>query len=250
MKVVSPFRPFQAESTVHQELGAFDWVEALRLMRASVQHSCDCEAYALTDVDTDLPVPMIQVETTERRLMLWIVEVTLRYLESPFFDQDTVLISPDVLVFKQLSACFTGGDLSIIVRLEPKFQAWPFMSVAQWLPVRSRAVLVALYQEVLAIARSLPEDVVVWGADSEPLRQLLEPAESGLVDRTVAGRPFRVHMLPSTHYLRALSSKAMQRIDAGAPAKWPSAALIDCRAHRKRYMARYFAATIGQQVQA
>ena len=43
MRVVSPFRPFPAESDPHRALGPFDWVEALRMLRASVLQACDCE---------------------------------------------------------------------------------------------------------------------------------------------------------------------------------------------------------------
>lgn len=244
MKIVSPFRPFAPESREHHELGPFDWIEALRLMRASVQYSCGCEAYALTDADTDLPVPMLQVETSERRLMLWIVEVCLRYLESPHFDQDTILLSPDVLAFSQLRGYF-GGDLSVVVRLENKHAGWPLMNVAQWWPVRSRAKLVSLYEAVLERARTLPEDVIVWGADTEPLVHLLSPLTPGVVRRPVGGHTLAVRMLEAKEVLRAMSSSAIQQLETVGRGKWPTVPLIDCRGPRKHYMARYFAATIG-----
>lgn len=249
MKVVSPFRPFPPESREHLELGPFDWIEALRLMRASVRRACHCEAYALTDVDTDLPVPMIQVETTERRLMLWIVDVCLRYLESDAFDQDTLLLSPDVLCFSDVSGYFRG-DFSVVVRLEEKHADWPLFSVAQWWPVRSRAALIALYRAVLERAKTLPESVIVWGADTEPLVHLLSPLTEGMVRRRVNGHTLAVHMLPGRSMLRPLSSGAIASLEAGTPVKWPSVPLVECRSFRKRYMARYFAETIGKRVAA
>ena len=59
-RVVSPFRQFVPESEPHRELGPFDWVDALRMLGASVSRSNGVETLALTDVDTDLPVPSLQ----------------------------------------------------------------------------------------------------------------------------------------------------------------------------------------------
>jgi hypothetical protein len=60
MKIVSPFRPFPPESSAHRKLGPFDWVGALQMLGTSARASCDCATFALTDVDTDLPVPAYQ----------------------------------------------------------------------------------------------------------------------------------------------------------------------------------------------
>lgn len=246
MIVVSPFRPFPPESREHRELGPFDWVAALRLLRASVRHTCRCETYALTDVDTDLAVPMIQVETTERRLMLWIVEACLRYLESDAFTEDTILLSPDVLVFQDLRGHFRG-DLTVVVRLEEKHAGWPLINVAQWWPRQSRAKLVAFYEAILERARTLPEAVITWGADTEPMAHLLAPLAEGFVERQVAGQTLRVQMLPARTCLRTMSSKAIEALQSDQAVKWPSVPIIDCRSFRKRHMAQYFAATLGQR---
>jgi hypothetical protein len=82
VRVVTPFRPFEPESREHLELGPFDWIGAIGMLRASVERSCHCETVAVTDVDTTLPGPTFQYATTHRRLMLWILDVSLRYLES------------------------------------------------------------------------------------------------------------------------------------------------------------------------
>lgn len=181
MRVVAPFRPFAPESQAHQLLGPFDWVEALRMLRASVARSCACETWAITDVDTELPVPSLRYVTTHRRLMLWILEVSLRYLESSDFDQPTVMASPDVLVFSDL-APFVVEDLGVLVR-RPKFQSAgkPLMNALQFWHPRAQDALVAFYRKALAIAEALPETAITWGADTIPLVQLLHPLSAGAV---------------------------------------------------------------------
>ena len=186
MRVVSPFRPFAPESPAHLKLGEFDWIGAARMLATSVQRSNRCETLVLTDVDTALPVPALQFQTAERRLMLWILEVSLRYLESNAFDQDTVMVSPDALVVGELGRYFVG-DLAVLVRPAEKYQTrphHPVINAAQWWPVRSQVKLVTFYQQALAIARILPEHLLIWGADTAPLVQLLQPIVLGLHERS------------------------------------------------------------------
>jgi hypothetical protein len=236
MQVVSPFRPFPPESDEHKILGPFDWVGALEMLRASVRHNCDCETYAITDVDTDLGVPAFQFQTVERRLMLWIVEVSLAFLDSDRFDRDTVMVSPDVLVLGDLSPWFTA-DLGVLVRLEPKHldSGRTILNQTQWWRHGAKSRLVAFYRQALDIARTLPEPIRTWGADTEPLRQLLEPLNAGKAMR--AG--LKARMIPAGEVMDSLSSVNVRRLEEGLPLL-VDRPLLDFRYTRKLHMRATF----------
>lgn len=237
MRIVSPYRPFEPESPSHRKLGAFDWIEALRMLAASVRQACSCDTIAVTDVDTTLPVPSFQYATTHRRLMLWIVEVSLAYLESSDFDRDTVFVSPDTIVTADLRPYF-AGDLSILVRSARKYTRKPILNAVQWWPVASKDNLIAFYRETLSIATQLPGDLITWGADSECLRRQIDPVMIGLHQRS----GLTVHMVEASRVLLSISSGAMhaldqrKRVTAGSP-------IVDFKGpRRKPYMRRYFEA--------
>jgi len=228
LRVVSPYRAQQPESGAHQRLGPFDWVQALQMLRASVARACQCETVALTDLTTDVGTgPSLRYATHEPRLMLWILDVSVRYLESVDFDRDTILISPDTLVGRDLRPYF-GGDLSLLVRTPLKYRRKPLLNAVQWWPVASKARLCAFYAEALARARTLPANLLRWGADSEAIAQLIAPVGRGFQPR--AGLCVRMLeastvMLPS--YLHVASLRA-------------PAPIVDFKGLQKQEMAAYF----------
>lgn len=239
MRVVTPYRPFPPESSEHLELGPFDWVEAIAMLRASVKRACQCETVTITDVDTDVPGPAFQYVTHERRLMLWILEVALRYLSGPHFDRDTVMLSPDTLVFCDLRPFF-AGDFGIVIRPD---HDRPILNSVQWWPVASKARLIALYEQALAIAKGLPHDLKVWGADSEPFKQLLDPVVGGCGPR-IGG--IVANLINHRLVLHPFMSRWEAALEAGRPIE-PPASVIDFRYLRKKSMRAYFNATIGAE---
>jgi hypothetical protein len=245
MRVVSPYRPFPLESIEHQNVGPFDWVAALRMLAVSVERSCNCETLAITDVDTLLPVPAIRLRTTERRLMLWILDVSLQYLKSEAFDVDTVMVSPDTLVTDNLARFFVS-DLGLVIRPESKFKARPIINSVQWWKHSGKKRLIAFYEQALQIARTLPEDLKVWGADSEPLRQLVEPIAPGVYIRSGV----KVSMLQKRDLMESITEDTMTQLREGTPPYQAPVPIIDFRYGRKHYMQAYFDATIGNEVPA
>jgi hypothetical protein len=240
VRVVTPFRPFEPESREHLELGPFDWVGAIGMLRASVERSCRCETVTLTDVDTTLPGPTFKYATTHRRLMLWILDVSLRYLESPDFDRDTVMVSPDILVLGDLRGFFKA-DIGVIVRAADKFlNERPLLNSVQWWSVAAKDRLVAFYRQALEIAETLSEDVITWGADTEPLLRLLSPLEVGLSERsglTVSGIDQREVMASfSRRILRQMRDRQPYR--QGLP-------LLDFKYLRKVHMREFFDYAFG-----
>jgi len=244
LRIVSPYRPFAPESQSHELLGPFDWIGALRMLAVSVAQSNACETLALTDVATPLAVPALSYPTTQPRLMLWILEVTCWYLESADFDRDTILVSPDTLVFQDLRPYFSG-DLTVLIRAGDRFAARPILNSVQWFPVRSKARLIAFYRDALAIGQTLDEGYLRWGADTEPLRQLLAPVVPGLSER----HGLDVSMLHAQAVMNSLPSHLMQQLEAGHPIPWPRVPVVDFRYLRKIQMAAYFDATIGRAAQ-
>ena len=242
IRVVTPFRPFPPVSLEHRQLGPFDWLGAITMLRASVERSCRCETVAITDVDTDLPGPAFQYVTHERQLMLWILEVALRYLSGPHFDRDTAMVSPDCLVYCDLRPWF-AGDFGIVIR--PDHER-PILNSVQWWPVAAKDRLIGLYEEALDIARRLPADVKTWGADSEPFRQLLAPLVGGCGPRACG---IVANLIDHRHVLHALTGRMERALDAGEPVTAPQA-VLDFRYLRKHYMRAYFDATIGPEALA
>jgi hypothetical protein len=244
VKIVSPFRPFPPESQAHHLLGHFDWVDALRMLRASALKNAACETVALTDVDTELGVPAYRYETTQRRLMLWILEVSLRYLESEDFDQDTVMVSPDILVMGDLRDYF-AADLGVIVRLEGKYSASerPLLNSVQWWRQDARDRLVTFYRMALAIAEGLPDEVIQWGADTVPLLELLSPLQHGIYvrgDLTVSAVDQHVAMA-------AFSTATLRKMRMGMVYDAPQP-LIDFKYLRKHSMREFFDLAVGSAV--
>jgi hypothetical protein len=244
LRVVSPYRPFEPESQAHELLGPFDWVGALQMLRASVRRSCDCETVAITDVDTALPGPSFQFPTTARRLMLWILDVARCYLHSEVFDRDTIMLSPDLLVFSDLRPWMASGYFTVLMRAA--YPDHPILNAVQFWPVHRKKALARFYDEAWAIAQTLEERHLRWGGDTEPLRQLLQPLAPGLVMRD--GKPV-AKLIESDEVLQSFSSGQIAALAHGRVLP-PVRAIVDFRYTRKRYMRAYFEATLGTAVSA
>lgn len=243
MRIVTPYRPFPAESVEHLALGPFDWVGAIEMLRASAQRFCQCETVAITDVDTTLPGPTFHYRTTERTLMLWILEVALCYLKSSQFDCDTVMCSPDALVFCDLRPWF-AGEIGMVVR--PQHAERPILNGLQWWPVKSRHRLVELYGKALSIAQNLSYDLRVWGADSKPFEKLLKPLFPGCGPRKYG---YVANLVDSRAIMQPLTTEMIEAMDRGEQID-PPQRVLDFRFLRKREMRRYFEAAMRMPVSA
>jgi hypothetical protein len=241
MRVVTPFRPFAPESQEHIALGPFDWTGAIGMLRDTVRRSCRCDTVVITDVDTDLEGAAFHYVTERRRLMLWILEVCLRYLESDDFDCDTAMVSPDILVLRDLQPFFCA-DLGVIVRSATKFVAAdrPLLNSVQWWRVEAKPRLVAFYRQALALADDLPEDVIRWGADTVPLVSLLTPIEPGRYDR--AG--LSVAAFEQREAMATFSTTMLRKLREGRPYD-EAPPLLDFKYLRKHAMREFFDLAVG-----
>lgn len=251
IRIVAPYRPFPPEAIHHQELAAFDWVEAIRMMMHSAEIACHCPVHVITDVDTELPVPCLKYQTTQRRLMLWNLEVCASYLASDDFDRDTVMVDSDQLIYRDLTPWFGRGvDLGLLLRTQfPKGDAMalPILNGVQFWSVRGRDRLVAFYRQALDVALALPEDLLVWGADTVALARLLAPLEVGVQQRG----DLTVSMIDSNRVLIALSATHMRWLEAGRFQRFmQTQAVLDFRAYRKSYMKAAYDATVASEVPA
>ncbi len=239
---VVPFRPCPPESLLHQDCADFDWLAALRMVCHSASLACRCQAVALTDVDTDLPVPMLRYETQHRRLMLWTLEVCLRYLESKDFDHDTIMLDVDQLVFQDLSPWFSKAALTVCVRPTAKHTdgGQPLLNGVQWWRAKQKMALIDFYREALRIAEQLPEAQKVWGADTEAVRQMLEPIEVGFQSRAGA----LVRMVDAREILEAFSTPHEAALLRGDP-PFPRRPVLDFRWRRKAWMRPSYEATFA-----
>jgi hypothetical protein len=252
MRVVTPYRPFPPESAHHQRLGAFDWIEAIRMLSASVARSCHCATLAITGPEDDLPVPAIQLPTTQSRLMLWMLDVARAYVSSDAFDEDTVMICPDLLVFQDLRPWF-HADLGLVIRSQEKFHAADkrLLNAVQFWRVAAKPGLIQFFERALAIGRSLPEPVLRWGADTEALRHLIEPIPIDPVLNLQPRAGLTVAMLPAHLLLHELTSREMFWLQQTMLLPPPRIPIVDFKAgYRKPYMRAFYEATIGSAVLA
>jgi hypothetical protein len=233
MRIVSPYQPFPVAR--HSQEG-FDWIAALQMLRASAAHAGGWDVVALTEHGTPLPGPVFAYATGEARLMLWILGVSLAYLSSPQFDQDTVLLSPDTLVVGDLQPGF-AADLTVLVRPLPRYALRPVLNVAQWWPVAAKAQLIAFYQQTLAVARTLPPNIIEWGADCEALRLVLAPIRPGVHRRM----GLTVSLQPAARWLRGVNPAIVAAFER-VPSSWGPTPIVDFKYHGKPLMPRFFAA--------
>lgn len=245
MRVVAPFRPFPPEIGHHEQFGHDWWMDAIAMMRHSASRACNAKVMMLTDVDTTLPFPCLQYRTNERRLMLWYLEIACRYLSSCDFDQDTVMLDSDQLVYQDLSRWFrTRMDLGLLVRRRTRSRdAYPIINGVQFWPIESKLKLATFYRAALSRARQLPESMHVWGADTVALTQLLAPVSIGSHHR--AG--LRVRLIESDKVSKALSTRMVAALKAKQLQR-PNVAVLDFRHTRKQYMRAVFEDTLAPHI--
>jgi len=249
IRIVAPFRPFPPEAPHHRALSAFDWIDAIRMMAHSAELACRCPVHVITDVDTDLPwpVPCLRYPTHARRLMLWYLEAAACYLASDDFDRDTVALDADQLVYQDLARFFRkDADLGILIRPPSlKGEMLPIFNGVQFWPLRGRDRLAAFYRRALAIAATLPEALIAWGADTIALAQLLEPLAPGVEPRG----DLVVELIDSRRILSALSRTQIRWLVAGRLGRFhQTAPVMDFRSTRKVFMRRVYEATIAREV--
>lgn len=241
MRIVSPFKPFPPESDLHKGLSDFDWHGALRMMAHSARQFCHAHVSTVTDLTSDVPGEALRFQTSENRLMLWTLEAQAAFLGSKWFDRNTVLVDADQLICADLTRYFVAGaDLVVLIRSKVKNadEGWQtLLNGMQWWNVRGRDRLAGFYQQALALAKTLPEASLQWGADTEAVRLLLEPLELGMQLR----QGLQVCMLESTTVLETFSDSHRLRLAEGR-LKWPMRPVLDFRFTRKPYMRPAFEA--------
>lgn len=243
MKCVTAFRPLPLEADHHKELHDFDWMDAIQMLSDSIAATSGCTLRVLTDVDTTLPFPMLRYATVQRRLMLWYLEIAACYLESDAFDEDTVFLDADQLVYGDLSRWFVPYmDLGICIRKPPKgYPALLILNGVQFWAVKAKDRLAAFYRRALALAETLPEPLLKWGADTVALEQLLAPLDVGLCRRG----DVRVRLLDAEDIIEAFSSTHIRHLEVGKM-RQPMRPVLDFRNTRKPYMRPVYEATIGK----
>lgn len=248
MKLVAPFRPFVPENPHHQALADFDWIDAIRMLSQSAELACGVPVHVVTDVDTELPLLCLKYRTEHRRLMLWTLEACLRYLESDDFDQDTVMLDCDQLIYRDLRPFFAKScDVTFLIRPTMKHaESWKkLLNGVQFWSVKGKRRLVDLYRHVLTVAEQLPENELQWGGDTSAIRNVIEPMAVGIQTRAGA----RVNMIDYSTVLEALSEDQIKFLKQGLAPR-PTRAVLDFRYTRKRYMRQVFEMTIAKAVPA
>lgn len=246
MRVIAPFLPLPPENIHHQAMADFDWIGATRMMMDSVTRSCRCPVHVVTDVSVHLPLPALQYPTRHRRLMLWVLESYIKYIESTDFDQDTVVLDCDQLVYANLSQFFVPhADLGLLIRPTHKHRdTWKkLLNGVQFWSVRGKERLLDFFQRALVEAEGLSDDLIRWGADTAAIRNLIEPIQLGMQDR--AG--IRLNLMEYSRVLEALSEDDITRLRKGIAPR-PLRAVMDFRYQRKLHMRQVYEMTVAKEV--
>ena len=214
-------RMADAEAAVRRD---FDWPAAVGRLGRSARRAMACGTLVLTDPATPLAGPALRVPVRDGFLMLWLLDSVLAYLESPAFDRDTVLVSPDSLVLGDLRPWLGGYDVGLLTRDRPK----PILNSVMGFPLAGRAGAVRLFRRACDHASGLDEAALLWGADIDAVVAVtgVRPGEAGT--RDVGGS--RVRFLPAAGVLRSI-----RPADLAGPR--PAEPVADFKGRRKRWMA-------------
>jgi hypothetical protein len=86
----------------------------------------------------------------------------------------------------------------------------------------------------------------VWGADSEPFKQLLDPVVGGCGPRACG---LVANLVDHRHVLHAFTGRMLTALEHGEPIE-PPQAVVDFRYRRKLHLQAYFNATLGPEALA
>ncbi len=120
------------------------------------------------DADYDDYLP---IENAEPNLAVWILYARQCYLESPYFDCNTVFIDPDVLAVRPIDDLFEE-DFDIAVT-ERQMDDQPINMGVMFVKPENREKIIAFYQDMRVKAKSYPFNKQRWFGDQMALNDLL-----------------------------------------------------------------------------
>jgi hypothetical protein len=107
----------------------------------------------------------------EEFLMNWILAAQLAYINSGFFDVNSVLFSPDALIIKPLSDIFSKEfDVAFTDRDNKKY---PINNGVIFLKPNNQPLLSNLWEQALLICKSYDLEIQKWFGDQLCLHDLL-----------------------------------------------------------------------------
>jgi hypothetical protein len=109
------------------------------------------------------------------------------------------------------------------------------LNQVQWWRHEAKAKLIAFYRQALAIGQTLPADVITWGADTEPIRQLIEPIEIGEWGRS----GLTASLIHHAEVMESLSRVNINRLETGEQMR-VGRPVLDFRYTRKHHMRAAF----------
>jgi hypothetical protein len=118
----------------------------------------------------------------------------------------------------------------------------PLLNGVQFWSVRAKERLGPFYRSVLAHARTLPEDALIWGADTVALRERVSPMMIGRAER--AG--LSVQFIDALTVLEPWSNEHIAHLNATGRLLGPSRPVVDFRWRRKLQMPRVFRVAFGE----
>lgn len=205
-RIVSPFRPFKPESEEHINLGPFDWLRAMNMLKISAQYCAHTEVVVLTDEKSHIGLPAFRYKPRCNRLMPWILDVSLAYLESEEFDRDTWFISPDMMVMKELDNIVPAhADLMLLSHNEHL----PIINHTQFWRHKAKKKLIKFFRQCYERSLKLSEDHLRWGADTEPFINFLDPVPLDGGSKKYQG--LNIHFLPRASIALRVNERVLNK---------------------------------------
>ncbi len=103
-------------------------------------------------------------------LMVWILEAQKAYMESRYFNKDSILFSPDTLIIKPIE--FPKCDLGVTLNyLQPVKHM--LNNGVIFIKPRHKDKLIKLWEDAIKICKSYPQALQEWGGDQMALQEVL-----------------------------------------------------------------------------
>lgn len=106
----------------------------------------------------------------EEYLMNWILAAQLQFIESDFFNQDSVLFSPDALIVRPLEQIFEQDfDIGFTVRDNPR---WPINNGVIFLKPQNKEKIADYWKFAISVCKSYPVETQKWYGDQQSVHEV------------------------------------------------------------------------------
>lgn len=222
MKIITFYADCALPEGPKRNQDGFDWRKAIKTLEKSAARF-GYQTAVVTDEHTEIDEPWLRFgDAKEDGVMMWLLKAQGAAISS-FSGEKAVMVSPDTIIAAPIEYLFGRWGLTLFTRRKPK----PIVNSV--IAFRPSSGLNTLWDGVLRLAESLPQDSKEWGADIDALVQMVRV--SPMEDCTRRVGSVDVRLMPI--YSRFESVKPHGEIRPLQASIW------DFKGPRKRFMQDY-----------